>query len=606
MDRIKLLVLDEVDKLLTETFRSDVQKLIRKIPSKQLQIVASSATFSTSTNETLSKLMKNPIGVTASRETPVLLGVNQYLYIMDDDEEWLTAEKYAVSTRSMNAKVAVMKEIFDRVAFKQAIVFSNSQMRADSYCSYLQKIGWKTDVISASYDQPTRLDVFRRFKAFETRILVATDLMARGIDVSNINLVINLDVPSQSATYLHRIGRCGRYGSKGMAVTIIGNKSELEKFNRMLENIGGDQLNVMSFRDFINSNVENHIPKENDNHTSEGSADGAHINGNDDCKQTKGVCEPELALINPQQGVIKKSKGKCITDEMAIETKNLYLLQLAHQMVGEEIEKNNKPSLNMGLNLFDDFYEKKCTFVKQPEVCNDLTNGNNCYNESEPEPSNDSSIHSEVDESSSSAEKHDDTGSNSTKSASEIEDDITETNDGLTNGHIDYNGSQGGIDASTEVIRHNTARILNLEKIKKIEHSSAYKNQAKHQIGRINTLSDSVFVDALKNTKINSNTNTPPILKIVENNFDDSSVSSHDAISSDSSRSERVTTAQRQPVSRVKKSSAKCRSRSQSKAFNPMYTQHNQLFSAWSNIYWNQINYIQNYVQFAQQANYFH
>lgn len=107
--------------------------------------------------------------------------------------------------------------------------------------------GWSTDVMMSKIDQSQRLHTFKRFKNFQCRILVCTDLMARGVDSENVNLVINLDVPNNSTTYLHRIGRAGRFGTCGMAVTLMTDDVELRRMCSLLGALGGNSTYVLKF-----------------------------------------------------------------------------------------------------------------------------------------------------------------------------------------------------------------------------------------------------------------------------------------------------------------------------------------------------------------------
>lgn len=246
--KIRVIVLDEIDKLLTETFSKDIDFIFKSLPKKH-QVIGSSATYDKEVEKGMKKYMKNPIGVTPKREAPVLLGVKQFVY--DLEGENLTQMK------EMSQKVKVIASILSTVSFKQCLVFSCSQQRAESYSNYLSNEGWPCEVIMGSQEQITRLDIFKKFKEFKCRILVATDLMARGIDSENVNLVINLEVPNESSLYLHRIGRCGRFGSHGIAVTLVHNNDELIKFRKLLGSIGGSEMRVLNFPKKDPSNIWN-------------------------------------------------------------------------------------------------------------------------------------------------------------------------------------------------------------------------------------------------------------------------------------------------------------------------------------------------------------
>lgn len=252
-DKIKLLVLDEADKLMCDTFQSDIAAICGHLPAKR-QCLAVSATFDYGLDRLLSKYMKSPIGVTPHKDAPILLGVKQFSYDLStggsatgDATTTTTSTTTNESVAEMQAKVKALQTVFSAVPFKQCLVFSNSQSRAESYCNYLTRSGWPADVITGGQEQKVRLDVFRKFKRFDCRILVSTDLMARGIDSENVNLVINVDVPADSAVYLHRIGRCGRFGSQGIAITMTANDGALMRFRRLLGDLGGSAMRVLRF-----------------------------------------------------------------------------------------------------------------------------------------------------------------------------------------------------------------------------------------------------------------------------------------------------------------------------------------------------------------------
>lgn len=244
--KIRVVVLDEVDKLLTGSFSTDIAFILNSLPKKK-QVIGSSATYDKSVEIAMNDYMKNPIGVTPRKEAPVLLGVKQFVYEVDGE--------YLKQIQEMHQKVKVIASILATVPFKQCLIFSSSQQRAESYSNYLSNEGWPCEVIMGSQEQSTRLDIFKKFKDFKCRILVATDLMARGIDSENVNLVINLEVPNESALYLHRIGRCGRFGSHGIAVTLVHNNNELIKFRKLLGSIGGSEMKVLNFPKNVQSNL---------------------------------------------------------------------------------------------------------------------------------------------------------------------------------------------------------------------------------------------------------------------------------------------------------------------------------------------------------------
>lgn len=234
---ISLLVLDEADKLITESFERDVTEIISYLRQEK-QVLAVSATFDPNLEKRLTKFMRKPIGVTAKKEIPILIGVKQFVYEIPDMTDPM---------HEMMQKVNEMKYIFSNLLFSQCLIFSNSQSKAESYANLLSKSGWVADYMIGSQDQKTRLKKMENLKNFKFRILSTTDLMARGIDVENVDLVINLEVPRDGSVYLHRVGRAGRFGGRGVSMTFVKQGTEMLRFRKLLGTIGGEKISVFSF-----------------------------------------------------------------------------------------------------------------------------------------------------------------------------------------------------------------------------------------------------------------------------------------------------------------------------------------------------------------------
>uniref|UniRef100_A0A1I8PSK5 RNA helicase n=1 Tax=Stomoxys calcitrans TaxID=35570 RepID=A0A1I8PSK5_STOCA len=225
--QISLLVLDEADKMYTHTFRQDLQRIRNALPNRK-QTLACSATFEDNLDQELAKVMKNPLLVSTEERATVLLGIKQFVYELPEQK---------TSILEMQLKLDALRHIFGRVTFKQCLIFAGSQSRADSYRNYLEKDGWPCELISGAQNQKTRLEQFRKFREFKTRILLATDLMARGVDSENVNLVINLELPTDSVTYLHRIGRAGRFGSHGIAISCVASEKDQKTFKKLITDV---------------------------------------------------------------------------------------------------------------------------------------------------------------------------------------------------------------------------------------------------------------------------------------------------------------------------------------------------------------------------------
>ncbi|KAM8709943.1 hypothetical protein ACLKA7_016705 [Drosophila subpalustris] len=234
---IKLVVLDEADQLYaTPTLQKDVQALLDPLLSK-CQIIACSATYPDNLDERLATLMRNPILVSNSERATVLLGIRQFVYELPEQLN---------SMKEMMVKLDALRKIFDQLHYGQGILFASSQSRADSFRNYLQRNGVECDLMSGAMKQTDRLESFKAYRNFQTRTVVATDLMARGVDSSHANLVINLDPPKDLVTYLHRIGRAGRFGSKGIAITFISSPQQCQHFKRIIAE-AGTGMSVLHF-----------------------------------------------------------------------------------------------------------------------------------------------------------------------------------------------------------------------------------------------------------------------------------------------------------------------------------------------------------------------
>ncbi|KAK4877080.1 hypothetical protein RN001_009586 [Aquatica leii] len=231
---VKLFVLDEADKLMTEDFQNDINYFYHLLP-EQKQFLAVSATMTDDLNTFLERYMYSPTYVTPEIDNSVLLGLRQFVSIVD--------EKSTV-VQQFKTKIDELVRIFGQIPFTQCLVFSNYQQRTESISNMINQQGWKSMYITGAQSQQTRLKIVDKLKKLECKILLTTDLTARGIDASNVDLVINYDVPADSATYLHRMGRTGRYGSLGICVTIASKGKELMDLQHILGDIGGSEIAI--------------------------------------------------------------------------------------------------------------------------------------------------------------------------------------------------------------------------------------------------------------------------------------------------------------------------------------------------------------------------
>uniref|UniRef100_K7F730 Probable ATP-dependent RNA helicase DDX20 n=1 Tax=Pelodiscus sinensis TaxID=13735 RepID=K7F730_PELSI len=207
---IRLFILDEADKLLEEgSFQEQVNWIYSSLPANK-QMLAVSATYPESLAKALTRYMRDPTFVRLNPTDPSLIGLKQYYKIVNS---------HSLPHKTFEEKAQHLQELFSKIPFNQALVFSNLHSRAQHLAEVLTSKGFLAECISGSMNQNQRLDAMAKLKQFHCRVLISTDLTSRGIDAEKVNLVINLDVPLDWETYMHRIGRAGRFGTLGLAVT---------------------------------------------------------------------------------------------------------------------------------------------------------------------------------------------------------------------------------------------------------------------------------------------------------------------------------------------------------------------------------------------------
>ncbi|XP_072212018.1 probable ATP-dependent RNA helicase DDX20 [Excalfactoria chinensis] len=207
---IRLFILDEADKLLEEgSFQEQINWIYSSLPANK-QMLAVSATYPESLANALTMYMREPTFVRLNPTDPSLIGLKQYYKIVNS---------HPLPHKTFEEKTQHLQELFSKIPFNQALVFSNLHSRAQHLAEILTSRGFPAECISGSMNQSQRLDAMAKLKQFHCRVLISTDLTSRGIDAEKVNLVINLDVPVDWETYMHRIGRAGRFGTLGLSVT---------------------------------------------------------------------------------------------------------------------------------------------------------------------------------------------------------------------------------------------------------------------------------------------------------------------------------------------------------------------------------------------------
>nr|XP_027796111.1 probable ATP-dependent RNA helicase DDX20 [Marmota flaviventris] len=207
---IRLFILDEADKLLEEgSFQEQINWIYSSLPASK-QMLAVSATYPEFLANALTRYMREPTFVRLNSSDPSLIGLKQYYKVVN---------LYPLAHKIFEEKAQHLQELFSRIPFNQALVFSNLHSRAQHLADILSSKGFPAECISGNMNQNQRLDAMAKLKQFHCRVLISTDLTSRGIDAEKVNLVVNLDVPLDWETYMHRIGRAGRFGTLGLTVT---------------------------------------------------------------------------------------------------------------------------------------------------------------------------------------------------------------------------------------------------------------------------------------------------------------------------------------------------------------------------------------------------
>merc|ERR1711957_17721 len=218
LDSIRQFFLDEADEMLSRGFKDQIYDIFKFLP-ETVQVCLFSATMPLDVLEVTARFMREPVRILVKKDELTLEGIKQF-YIAVEREEW---------------KLDTLCDLYETLTITQAIIYCNTRRKVDWLQEEMQKRDFTVSCMHGDMDQLERDLIMREFRSGSSRVLITTDLLARGIDVQQVSLVINFDLPTNRENYIHRIGRSGRFGRKGVAINFVTNNDvramkDIEKY----------------------------------------------------------------------------------------------------------------------------------------------------------------------------------------------------------------------------------------------------------------------------------------------------------------------------------------------------------------------------------------
>jgi translation initiation factor 4A len=228
-NKFKLVILDEADEMLSSGFKDQVYNIFQHL-NKDVQIALFSATLPNNIYQITNKFMRNPVKISVKAESLTLEGIKQYYVAVEDDRQ----------------KYLTLKDLYQHITLAQCIIYSNSVKRVMDLYEAMKEDGFPVCCIHSNMDKFERDRSFKEFRNGTARVLISSNVTSRGIDIQQVSVVINFDLPRDVHSYLHRIGRSGRWGRKGTGITFITRRDiikmkEIESYyNTQIEELPGN------------------------------------------------------------------------------------------------------------------------------------------------------------------------------------------------------------------------------------------------------------------------------------------------------------------------------------------------------------------------------
>ena len=206
---LKMLVIDEADEMLNAGFKDQIYDIYRYLPPAT-QVVLVYATLPVEVLDMTRKFMNQPLRVLVKRDELTLEGIKQF-FVAVEKEEW---------------KFDTLCDLYDTLTITQAVIFCNTKKKVDWLATKLREANFTVVAMHGDMAQREREAIMTEFRSGSSRVLITTDIWGRGIDVQQVSLVINYDLPTNRENYIHRIGRSGRFGRKGVAINFVSNEDK--------------------------------------------------------------------------------------------------------------------------------------------------------------------------------------------------------------------------------------------------------------------------------------------------------------------------------------------------------------------------------------------
>lgn len=226
MSTLKLFILDEADQMLNKGFKEQIIEILKFVPETS-QIAIYSATMPNDILLLTKEFMKDPVKILVKKEDLTLEGIEQFYISLETEQE----------------KYEILCDLYKSISVGQSMIYCSSKKKVIWLSEKLSEEGYPVSSIHGDISQVDRDKIMKSFRKGETRVLITTDLLARGIDVKSVSLVINYDLPEDMQSYIHRIGRTGRFGRKGWAINFVMKTDD--KYMRTIENYYQTEITEM-------------------------------------------------------------------------------------------------------------------------------------------------------------------------------------------------------------------------------------------------------------------------------------------------------------------------------------------------------------------------